>query len=220
MHDNQQFPLMRMPKHNPAVFHLRMGRIGNRQRQGVAEDRRRLLEADAVLLQISPGLVLVPLKVHRHGSILPVYSFGAKRDLPSNLRPFAFRIEAAPWSVGMGRGGRKAEGAGDRQPVWNLYGTCMEFVWNAYGTTRQQHAGDRLRVPGRDGGDQASWRAREPKTRTSRTTGNRRHAARNLERLWPTTPHAKASACSRRRERLGGAWGCRRCRPASFATGQ
>jgi hypothetical protein len=51
-----------------------------------------------VLRQIGPGLVLVPLKTHRHDSILPFYSLGAKRDLPGPV-PFAFRVTAGGCSL-------------------------------------------------------------------------------------------------------------------------
>ncbi len=52
MHNNQQFPLVRMPQHSPAVLHLRMGRIGNRQRQRVAENDRGFFNAHAMLGEV------------------------------------------------------------------------------------------------------------------------------------------------------------------------
>ena len=59
MHDNQQFPLVRMPQHYPAVFPLRMGRIGNRQRQRVAENGRGFFKVGLVRcnpFEISSGI--------------------------------------------------------------------------------------------------------------------------------------------------------------------
>ena len=84
---------MRLSKHNQPVFHLRVRRIGNREGQRIAEHGCRLLKTDAVFAKIDLGLVLVPLKTHRHDAILPSYNVGAKQDLfvPANAGISPFR---------------------------------------------------------------------------------------------------------------------------------
>ena len=77
---------MRMSKHNQPIFHLRMGRVGNRQRKRVGENCRRLIEANAVLRQIGSGLVFVPLKIERHRATLACDRRGDKRDLAHRAR--------------------------------------------------------------------------------------------------------------------------------------
>jgi hypothetical protein len=47
-----------------------MSRIWDRQRQWILKDRRGLLEADAVLGQVSLRLIFVPLKQQRHSSMM------------------------------------------------------------------------------------------------------------------------------------------------------
>ena len=77
---------MRMSKHNQPIFHLRMGRVGNRQRKRVGENCRRFIEANAVLRQIGSGLVFVPLKIERHRATLACDGRGDKRDLAHRAR--------------------------------------------------------------------------------------------------------------------------------------
>lgn len=49
-----------------------MKRIGNRDRNRVAKDRRGFSERNAMFFQIARGLVLVPLELN-HAFILPVH---------------------------------------------------------------------------------------------------------------------------------------------------
>src|SRR5438034_131584 len=63
MHDNQQSSLVRLSQNDPTVLHLRMGRVGNRQRQRVAEHRARFLETDALLRPIRFGLAFIHSKL-------------------------------------------------------------------------------------------------------------------------------------------------------------
>lgn len=64
VHDNEGTLPCRSPNGHEALFVGRMQRILDGDGQWIAEDRRRLLEGDAVLLQIVGRLAWVPFELH------------------------------------------------------------------------------------------------------------------------------------------------------------
>ena len=62
MNDNEQFTGQRFTHRDIAFFRQRMSRIGNGERQTIAENSRRLFKADAMFAEVRSRLALVPFK--------------------------------------------------------------------------------------------------------------------------------------------------------------